>query len=145
MRVDNKHLSKLVEPRASRRGARHATLAITLTAGLDPDNAVHVRVISLGGGRLTESGRANIAPLSPVIAGTRESNTALVNDEAGGKTLSLKRWGEIGDIVALVVGLAAIGDGIRRGRLKRVVVGDVGGKAANGGAAASLSNNTREL
>lgn len=143
VRMFSKKLRSRIKPRTSFRGAAHATLAIALTTGLDPDNAIDVLVIGLGGRGLSKAG-LDIAPVAPVVAGTWEGDTALINDEAGGKALSLEGRGEVRDEVALVVGLAAISDGFGGFSGKSIVVGDVGGKAADTGTVGP-PNNVGEL
>lgn len=143
VRIFSKNLGIRIEPSTSLRGAAHATLAIALSTGLNPDNAVHVLVVDISGCGLAEAG-LDVAPVTPVVAGTTNSDTALINDEVGGKTLSLEGWGKVGDEVALVVGLAAISDVFRGSGVESVVVGDVGGKPADP-AVGSPADNIGEL
>lgn len=53
--ICNKHHRVFVEPTAGGRGSFHSALSITLSTRLDPDDAIDVRVTSVGGGTHTES------------------------------------------------------------------------------------------
>lgn len=125
MGVLDEHLGVLIEPVAGAGSALHAALAIRLTTGLDPDNGVNDGVVGLGGGDLTEAG-LDVAPLTPLLAGAQETNAALVDDEVGGETLSLKEGSQRGGVVGLVPRVGPLSVVLTDSGVVGVVVGNVG-------------------
>lgn len=111
MRVPGQQLRILIKPGARIGRALDAAGAVTLTAGLDPDNAVHVRVLRLRRRGLPESS-LDVAPLPPLGAGALDGHTALVDDKAGGKSFGLEVRDQGEGIVALVEGVAVLGVGL---------------------------------
>lgn len=144
MRVDGEHLCIGIEPSTGDRGTLHATLPIAFASGLDPDNAIDVHVAGLSSRRLTKASH-DIAPLAPVLASTGNSDTALVDDEAGGKSPRLKARDKGEGEVALVIGAAALGEGLRMVGVESVVVGNIGGEAADPRTATGPPNNIGKL
>lgn len=102
MRVDGELSGILVEPATGDGGALHATLAVALASELDPDNAINIVVVGLGGRGLAEAG----LDVAPFLASVGEGDAALVHDEAPGEPLGLDGRGQGADVAALAEGAA---------------------------------------
>lgn len=98
--VLNEHLNVLVKPLSSPRRTFKSAASVALTTGLDPDDGIDMSVVDWGAGLHTKAGRADVAPLTPLLPAV--GNTALVNDEARRQTLSFKMRGKGESVVVLV-------------------------------------------
>lgn len=142
VRILNKHFHKLVKPLPCARRAFKPAAAITLAAGLHPDNRVDMSVVHRRAWLDSEAGGADVAPLTPL--GPTVRDTALVNDEPRRQPLGLKVGRQRKRIVVLVVRVAPLGVVGSRVGVEGVVVGDVGREAPNLGVVAGLLDNLGE-
>lgn len=94
VRVLHQHLRVLRKPLTSSRGALHAALAITLTARLDPDNAVNERVVDSSTGLDTEASGSYITPFTPEIVSISQLRTTTSQTMQKGLKLSGRQPGQ---------------------------------------------------
>ena len=107
---------------------------VTLSARLDPNDGVDKSITSVGGRGASETGTLDIAPVTPSLLGSRlDAAATLVNNEVGVPAVCLEKRGDGIDVQLLVEVLVALGVGRCDGGVVAVVVGDVGGQAAEGG------------
>lgn len=131
-------------------GRRAVAGAVALASGLDPDDRVDEGRAGAGRRARAEAGALDVAPVAPGLAEVLLAGAALVDDEARGEALLLEdgakslratdtsafvstSGGEAThvDVVDLVVVRVALGAGVGGGSAERIVVGDVGGEAAD--------------
>jgi hypothetical protein len=134
----DQHLHILVEPHTSPRRTREATLAVALTTGLDPHQAVNVFVFRLRRRHRAVPCRRNIAPVTPLGARIGLGHAALVNDEMGRQALGLEERCQAGCVVRLVPAGRILRVVVTHLCVERVVVGHVGRVTANLGARVEL-------
>lgn len=148
MSVLDQHLHVLRVPFTRTRRTLKATLAITLTTRLNPDNTVNMGVVVRCARLNAEASGGDVAPLAPFLAGAELSNTALVDDEVRRKPDLLEVRGEGVGVVGLVPGVGPLGEVFALRGDEGVVVGDVGDEAADLGFGVGLASeldNGREL
>jgi hypothetical protein len=114
-------------------GARVAS-TVALSTRLDPNDSINKSITSVGSRGASETGTLDIAPVTPGLLSSRlNAAAALVDDEVRVPAVGLEQRGDGVDVQLLVEVLVALG--VRRGDggVVAVVVGDVGGQAAEGG------------
>lgn len=110
MSIHHQHLHILIEPSTRSRRALHPALAVTLAAGLNPHQAVDVRVIPRGAaGRGAEAGGRDVAPDAPFGPCAGLGDAALVDDELGRlgnvSNILLSLWGLVGWVIRVGGGM----------------------------------------
>jgi hypothetical protein len=119
-------------------GARVAS-TVALSTRLDPNNGINKSIASVGSRGATETGTLDVAPVTPSLLSSRlNAAAALVDDEVRVPAVRLEQRGDGVDVQLLVVVLVALGVGRGDGGVVAVVVGDVGGQAAERGGLAGF-------
>lgn len=148
--VLDEHLNIFIEPGPSAGSSLHTTLAVTLTTGLDPGQGIDVGVVTRRAPRRGSEARGrHIAPLAPLLPGTRKGYPPLIDNELRGlrdisirayaqrvcstayQALSLEERRERQGVVTLVPRVGELGEVLTDSGVEGVVVGDVGREAAD--------------
>lgn len=109
---------------------------VRLATGLDPHESVGELEASVSSGADTETGTADVAPVTPFLTETLDTVAASINDGVVWHTSRLELLTELGDVDLLVLALVVLG--IRGGR-------ELAGAQVPGVPASNVGGNTTEL